>query len=47
VESTAGALRLKDIPALESLADRLSTTKSAHVEPKPARIPKLVSRTAA
>jgi CRP/FNR family transcriptional regulator, anaerobic regulatory protein len=46
VESTAGALRLKDIPALESLADRLST-RSAHVEPKPARAPKLVSRTAA
>jgi len=48
VEPTAGGLRLKDIPALERLADRVGgRERSAQVEPKPARTPKLVGRTAA
>jgi CRP-like cAMP-binding protein len=47
VETTTGSLRLKDIGALENLADRLGTESGAQIRPRPVRPPKLVSRTAA
>ncbi len=47
LETTAGGLRLKDIGALENIADRLGTENGAQIRPRPVRPPKLVSRSAA
>ena len=49
VETTAGGLHLKDIPALEGLADRLSGARENGVQVLPNAVaqPKPASRTAA